>query len=54
MQIVSLEETICMKIAKEANWSGSALFVIKYMNLYQQSSQKIGTDISWKLFLWER
>ena len=22
---------------EEANWSGSALFVIKYVNLYQQS-----------------
>ena len=23
--------------SKEANWSGSALFAIKYVNLYQQS-----------------
>ena len=23
--------------SEEANWSGSALFVIKYVNLYQQS-----------------
>ena len=23
--------------SEEANWSGSALFVIKYMNLYQES-----------------
>ena len=32
---------------KEANWSGSALFVIKYLNLYEQfgSSNLIG----WKL-----
>ena len=33
--------------SKEANWSGSALFAIKYVNLYQQprSSKLIG----WKL-----
>ena len=33
--------------SEEANWSGSALFVIKYVNLYQQpgSSNLIG----WKL-----
>ena len=33
--------------SEEANWSGSALFVIKYANLYQQpgSSYMIG----WKL-----
>ena len=33
--------------SEEANWSGSALFVIKYMNLYQ----KLGSSnlISWKL-----
>ena len=33
--------------SEEANWSGSALFVIKYMYLYQQpgSSNLIG----WKL-----
>ena len=23
-------------VSEEANWSGSALFVIKYVNLYQQ------------------
>ena len=28
-------QTVLIQI-KEANWSGSALFVIKYMNLYQQ------------------
>ena len=33
--------------SEEANWSGSALFVIKYVNLYQkpESSNLIG----WKL-----
>ena len=33
--------------SEEANWSGSALFVIKYVNLYQKlrSSNLIG----WKL-----
>ena len=33
--------------SEEANWSGSALFVIKYLNLYEQlgSSNLIG----WKL-----
>ena len=33
--------------SSEANWSGSALFVIKYLNLYEQlgSSHLIG----WKL-----
>ena len=33
--------------SEEANWSGSALFVIKYLNLYEQigSSKLIG----WKL-----
>ena len=35
------------QLASEANWSGSALFVIKYLNLYEQlwSSNLIG----WKL-----
>ena len=35
--------------SEEANWSGSALFVIKYLNLYDQlgSSNLIG----WKLGL---
>ena len=33
--------------SEEANWSGSALFVIKHMNLYQQtgSSNLIGTKL---------
>ena len=33
--------------SEEANWSGSALFAIQYLNLYQQtgSSKMIG----WKL-----
>ena len=33
--------------SEEANWSGSALFVIQYMNLYQ----KLGSSnlIGWKL-----
>ena len=33
--------------SSEANWSGSALFVIKYLNLYEQ----LGTSIliGWKL-----
>ena len=33
--------------SEEANWSGSALFVIKYVNLYQ----KLGSSnlIGWKL-----
>ena len=26
---------------EEANWSGSALFVIKYVNFYQKPGQKI-------------
>ena len=33
--------------SEEANWSGSALFVIKYVNLYQQPSSS--NLISWKL-----
>ena len=33
--------------SEEANWSGSALFVIKYMNLYQQSRSKY--LIGWKI-----
>ena len=32
---------------EEANWSGSALFVIKFVNLYQQSGS--GNQIGWKL-----
>ena len=33
--------------SEEANWSGSALFVIKYVNLYQQpgSSNYIGWQL---------
>ena len=33
--------------SEEANWSGSALFVIKHMNLYQQpgSSNLIGRKL---------
>ena len=33
--------------SEKANWSGSALFVIKYVNLYQQSGSS--NLISWKL-----
>ena len=33
--------------SKEANWSGSALFVIKYVNLYQQPGSS--NLIVWKL-----
>ena len=33
--------------SEEANWSGSALFVIKYVNLCQQSGSS--NLISWKL-----
>ena len=33
--------------SKEANWSGSALFAIKYMNLYQHSGSNDLTG--WKL-----
>ena len=33
--------------SEEANWSGSALFVIKYVNLYQQSGSS--NLIGWKL-----
>ena len=33
--------------SEEANWSGAALFVIKYMNLYQQPGS--GYLIGWKL-----
>ena len=32
--------------SKEANWSGSALFAIKYANLYQQSGSR--NVIGWK------
>ena len=33
--------------SEEANWSGSALFAIKYVNLYQQSGSSY--LIGWKL-----
>ena len=33
--------------SEEANWSGSTLFVIKYVNLYQQSGKN--NLIGWKL-----
>ena len=33
--------------SSEANWSGSAPFVIKYVNLYQQPES--GNLIGWKL-----
>ena len=33
--------------SEEANWSGSALFVIKYVNLYQQP--RLSNLIGWKL-----
>ena len=32
--------------SSEANWSGSALFAIQYMNLYQQSGSS--NQIGWK------
>ena len=35
--------------SEEANWSGSALFAIKYVNLYQQSGSS--NLIGWKLEL---
>ena len=33
--------------SEEANWSGSALFAIQYVNLYQQSGSS--NLIGWKL-----
>ena len=33
--------------SEEANWSGSALFTIQYVNLYQQS--RSSNLIGWKL-----
>ena len=33
--------------SEEANWSGSALFAIKYVNLYQQS--RSSNLVGWKL-----
>ena len=35
--------------SEEAKWSGSTLFVIKYLNLYQQPGSRI--LIGWKLEL---
>ena len=35
------------QLASEANWSASALFVIEYMNLYQQSGSS--NLIGWQL-----
>ena len=35
------------QLASEANWSGSALFVIQYVNLYQQPGSS--NLISWQL-----
>ena len=32
---------------EEANWSGSALFAIEYVNLYQQSESR--NLVGWKL-----
>ena len=34
-------------VSEEANWSGSALFAMKYVNLYQQSGSS--NLIGWKL-----
>ena len=33
--------------SEEANWSGSALFAIKYVKLYQQSG--LSNPIGWQL-----
>ena len=33
--------------SEEANWSGSALFAIQYLNFYQQLESR--TPIGWKL-----
>ena len=35
--------------SEEANWSGSALFVIKYVYLYQTLGSSTGNLIGWKL-----
>ena len=35
--------------SEEANWSGSALFAIQYLNLYQQRGQSACNLIGWKL-----
>ena len=37
--------------SEEANGSGSALFVIKYMNFYQKSNNLIGWKWDWHLNL---
>ena len=45
-----LLNTTCPVLAnstEEANWSGSALFVFQYVNLYQQPGS--GNLIGWKL-----
>ena len=41
-----------VRLKEEANWSGSALFVIKYVNLYQQSwsSSLIGWQNHWTFY----
>ena len=39
----------CKQASEEANWSGSALFVIQYVNLYQQS--EVSNLIGWQLEL---
>ena len=36
------------QLASEANWSGSALFAIQYMNLYQQSGSSTCNLKIWK------
>ena len=33
--------------SEEANWSGSVLFVIKYVNLYQQEGHDGPVTLSW-------
>ena len=35
--------------SEEANWSGSALFVIKYLNFYQKPGSSTCNLIGWKL-----
>ena len=44
--LVLLNPDMCC-LCKEANWSRSALFAIKYVNLYQQSGSR--NLIGWKL-----
>ena len=44
-QIYLALQTVYIQI-REANWSGSALFAIKYVNLYQPWSSNL---IGWKL-----